>query len=259
MKSRRMAHHFSHSTAPLRLLAQRGFTMIELLVSILVVMVIVVAVQRYVAGVLTDRADLSAQQDQMTQINIVLNNVQTDVARAGFIPVASADVPTDVANKVGLEVRCVGADCKNQALWLAYWTRENPAYDCLHSRVLSARTAGWVRVENIYQFHGAGTSSDPLVFGCDGNGGAQTWRGMTDPEDGDIQDYSWRLDAKADGQGLLHFCMNIRHKLNAQIAGRAPFVSCTSNALVSNGMAFRTIELDMRVQATQSAQTSGAP
>ena len=69
---------------------QSGFTLIELLITLALTLLIVVAVQRYVAGVTTDQSHLSAQQDQTSQMNISLSNIQNDVARAGFVPLASA-------------------------------------------------------------------------------------------------------------------------------------------------------------------------
>ena len=121
-------------TAPLR--TQTGFTLLELLFAMAIVLVVVVATQRYVAGVLTDREHLSAQQDQTNQINVVLSNMQNDVARAGFIPVASVSQWTEgQLSNVGVDVRCLNNNCTSKELRTAYWTRENPAYDCVHNNV----------------------------------------------------------------------------------------------------------------------------
>ena len=141
-------------TSPLR--TQTGFTLLELLFAMAIVLMVVVATQRYVAGVLTDREHLSAQQDQTSQINVVLSNMQNDVARAGFIPIASnqwkdGQLNTELKN-VGVAVRCVDTKCENKELWTSYWTNEKIAYDCVHNEVKTDRTSGWVTVENVYRF-----------------------------------------------------------------------------------------------------------
>ncbi len=241
---------------------QSGFTLLELLFAMAIVLVVVVSVQRYVAGVLTDREHLSAQQDQTNQINIVLSNLQNDVARAGFIPSASIQewndekVNAELKN-VGVDVRCVDAKCKNKELWTSYWARENPAYDCLHNKVTLKRTSGWVRVENVYRFQ---KMKGVWVLGCDGNGGDDDWAGFTNPTNGDIEDFSWDLDNDVgiNGTKLLHLCMNTRTEKNNQVGGRALPKSCTTGETLSKDGAqiYQTIQLDMLVRASQ---VGGAP
>ena len=58
-------HHSSHPR-------QSGFTLIELLIALALTLVIVVAVQRYVAGVTSDQEHLTQQQDQTSQTFIVM-------------------------------------------------------------------------------------------------------------------------------------------------------------------------------------------
>ena len=255
---------------------QAGFTLLELLFAMAIVLVVVVAAQRYAAGVLTDREHLSAQQDQTSQINVVLSNMQNDVARAGFIPVASnqwtdEQLNTELKN-VGVDVRCVDTKCENKELWTSYWTRENPAYDCVHNKVTTTRTAGWVRVENVYRFQ---KMNGVWVFGCDGNGGDKGgyWEGFTNDVVGDIRDkednkekkekesiddvFKWTLDDSVgvgtNGAKLLHFCVTTRTAKNNQVAGNMRAYSCsTGTALVNNDTwVYQTIELDMLVRPSQ--------
>ena len=240
-------------TYPLR--TQTGFTLLELLFAIAIVLVVVVATQRYVAGVLTDREHLSAQQDQTNQINVVLSNMQNDVARAGFIPIATVPSFTedDVKNTGVIVRRCSGNNCIGNELWLAYWTQGDSVYDCLGNQV-TARSAGWTRVENIYQFRRDSLSA-PLVLGCDGNGGGQIWRGLTNDVEGDIEDFNWTLDSNAADSGakLLHFCVTTRTAKNNQVAGNMQAHSCsTGMALVNNDTwVYQTIRLDMLVRPSQ--------
>ena len=240
-------------TYPLR--TQTGFTLLELLFAIAIVLVVVVATQRYVAGVLTDREHLSAQQDQTNQINVVLSNMQNDVARAGFIPIASVPSFTedDVKNTGVIVRRCSGNNCIGNELWLAYWMQGDSVYDCLGNQV-TARSAGWTRVENIYQFRRDSLSA-PLVLGCDGNGGGQIWRGLTNDVEGDIEDFNWVLDSNAADSGakLLHFCVTTRTAKNNQVAGNMQAHSCsTGMALVNNDTwVYQTIRLDMLVRPSQ--------
>lgn len=238
-------------TAPLR--TQTGFTLLELLFAMAIVLVVVVATQRYVAGVLTDREHLSAQQDQTNQINVVLSNMQNDVARAGFIPVASVSQWTEgQLSNVGVDVRCLNNNCTNKELRTAYWTRENPAYDCVHNKVETTRTAGWVEVENVYRFQ---KTDGVWVLGCDGNGGGGDWEGFTNPTEGDIENFNWTLDSNATDSGakLLHFCVTTRTAKNNQIAGGSQPKSCKTGEPLSNDGAwvYQTIELDMLVRPSQ--------
>ena len=238
-------------TYPLR--TQTGFTLLELLFAMAIVLVVVVAAQRYVAGVLTDREHLSAQQDQTNQINVVLSNMQNDVARAGFIPVASVSQWTEgQLSNVGVDVRCLNNNCTSKELRTAYWTRENPAYDCVHNKVETTRTAGWVEVENVYRFQ---KTDGVWVLGCDGNGGGGDWEGFTNPTEGDIENFNWTLDSNAADSGakLLHFCVTTRTAKNNQVAGNMQAHSCsTGKALVNdNTWVYQTIELDMLVRPSQ--------
>ena len=218
-----------------------------------IVLVVVVAAQRYVAGVLTDREHLSAQQDQTNQINVVLSNMQNDVARAGFIPVASVSQWTEgQLSNVGVDVRCLNNNCTNKELRTAYWTRENPAYDCVHNKVETTRTAGWVEVENVYRFQ---KTDGVWVLGCDGNGGGGYWEGFTNPTEGDIEDFNWTLDDSvgANGAKLLHFCVTTRTAKNNQIAGGSQPKSCKTGEPLSNNetWVYQTIQLDMLVRPSQ--------
>ena len=232
---------------------QAGFTLLELLFAMAIVLVVVVATQRYVAGVLTDREHLSAQQDQTNQINVVLSNMQNDVARAGFIPVASVSQWTEgQLSNVGVDVRCLNNNCTNKELRTAYWTRENPAYDCVHNKVETTRTAGWVEVENVYRFQ---KTDGVWVLGCDGNGGGGDWEGFTNPTEGDIEDFNWTLDDSvgANGAKLLHFCVTTRTAKNNQIAGGSQPKSCKTGEPLSNNetWVYQTIQLDMLVRPSQ--------
>ena len=235
---------------------QAGFTLLELLFAMAIVLVVVVAAQRYAAGVLTDREHLSAQQDQTSQINVVLSNMQNDVARAGFIPIASnqwtdGQLNTELKN-VGVAVRCVDTKCENKELWTSYWTNEKIAYDCVHNEVETTRTAGWVEVENVYRFQ---KTDGVWVLGCDGNGGGGDWEGFTNPTEGDIENFNWTLDSNAADSGakLLHFCVTTRTAKNNQVAGNMQAHSCsTGKALVNdNTWVYQTIELDMLVRPSQ--------
>ena len=240
-------------TYPLR--TQTGFTLLELLFAMAIVLMVVVAAQRYAAGVLTDREYLSTQQDQINQINVVLSNMQNDVARAGFIPVASVSQWTEgQLSNVGVDVRCLNNNCTNKELRTAYWTRENPAYDCVHNKVETTRKAGWVEVENVYRFQ---KTDGVWVLGCDGNGGDKGgyWEGFTNPTEGDIEDFNWTLDDSvgANGAKLLHFCVTTRTAKNNQIAGGSQPKSCKTGEPLSNNetWVYQTIQLDMLVRPSQ--------
>lgn len=62
---------------------QGGFTLLELLISVLLMLGIVIVVQRYVAGVVVDQTVVQLRQDQSSQVQISLSNLKRDVAKAG--------------------------------------------------------------------------------------------------------------------------------------------------------------------------------
>lgn len=65
---------------------QRGFTLLELLIAMTLMLLLIVAVQLYVAGVVVDQQNISEDHDQTTQTRIALTNIQRDVAQSGFYP-----------------------------------------------------------------------------------------------------------------------------------------------------------------------------
>ena len=157
-------------------------------------------------------------------------------------------------SNVGVDVRCLNNNCTNKELRTAYRTRENPAYDCVHNKVETTRTAGWVEVENVYRFQ---KTDGVWVLGCDGNGGDKGgyWEGFTNPTEGDIEDFNWTLDSNATDSGakLLHFCVTTRTAKNNQIAGGSQPKSCKTGEPLSNNetWVYQTIQLDMLVRPSQ--------
>ncbi|TDR31857.1 PilW family protein [Hydromonas duriensis] len=65
---------------------QAGFTLLELLISLSMVLLVVVGVQMFTSGVVFDQKNISEDHDQSTQTRIALTNIQRDVAQSGFYP-----------------------------------------------------------------------------------------------------------------------------------------------------------------------------
>ena len=203
------ASHRTHHVKDMRLLVhsqrtmrQLGFTLLELLIALTLMLVIVVAVQRYVAGVMSDQEHLSAQQDQTSQMFIVLGNIQNDVAKAGFTPLASE---TTAESKPSVQIRAcsskvIGACQNNTELVIQYWAMGEGAnvYDCLGD-VVTNRTGKWAEVENIYRVKDSGE------LACSGNGGTSA---RTESLLNDVVSFSWQLSAKDTNTGaqILSLC-----------------------------------------------------
>ena len=132
---------------------QRGFTLIELLIALALVLVVLVGVQRYIAGVTIDQQGISERRSQATQTRIALSNMQRDVAQAGYVPYADEFIPTSP----------VGVLAIKNTLTVASYQPAATARDCNNAGKNYAQT-GWVYVENIYKI-----SEGSLA--CDGNGG----------------------------------------------------------------------------------------
>lgn len=215
---------------------QSGFTLIELLIALALTLVIVVAVQRYVAGVSSDQTHLTNQQDQTSQTFIVLSNIQRDVARAGFAPVAahkSEALPIPVEIK-----KCAISQCKGDELIVRYWQYSTDAiYDCVGHKV--AKTNNWALVENTYRVR---TSSE---LACSGNGGTDTdTYALLDH----VHSHSWTI-TQNEGQGqLLHICLTTKMDHADQVAGSIQPKSCSNDIKLSIGKAYRTTELDLLVR-----------
>lgn len=182
-------HHSSHPR-------QSGFTLIELLIALALTLVIVVAVQRYVAGVTSDQEHLTQQQDQTSQTFIVMGNIQRDVARAGFTPVAAH--PSAALAKPVTVQKCTINECKGDELIIQYWQYASGAiYDCVGHEV--KKTNNWGLVENIYRVKDSGE------LACSGNGGTSA---RTESLLNDVVSFSWQLSAKDTNTGaqILSLC-----------------------------------------------------
>ena len=192
---RRLAH--SHRT-----MRQSGFTLLELLIALTLMLVVVVAVQRYVAGVMSDQKHLSAQQDQTSQMFIVLGNIQNDVAKAGFTPLASE---TTAEPKLSVQIRACSSKTKgacqnNTELAIHYWVMGEGVnvHDCLGD-IVTNRTGKWAEVENIYRVKDTGE------LACSGNGGTSA---RTEALLNDVVSFNWQLSAKdaSSGAQILSVC-----------------------------------------------------
>lgn len=65
---------------------QGGFTLLELLIAMSLMLLLVVGVQMFTSGVVVDQQNISEDHDQATQTRIALTNIQRDVAQSGFYP-----------------------------------------------------------------------------------------------------------------------------------------------------------------------------
>jgi prepilin-type N-terminal cleavage/methylation domain-containing protein len=154
---------------------QRGFTLLELLITLLLVLILLVSAQRYIAGVTVDMEGLQSRHEQLAQTRIVLSNMQRDVAQAGFYPYSEFE-PTTLD---------LGVTYTNGRLVVRSFQPFERAYDCNSDRkqyreknvvmleqtdsaALPSARSTWVLVQNSYELVRT-TKEDTLK--CDGNGG----------------------------------------------------------------------------------------
>ena len=222
-------HHSSHPR-------QSGFTLIELLIALALTLVIVVAVQRYVAGVTSDQEHLSRQQDQTSQTFIVLSNIQHDIARAGFTPVASHQTAA-LALPITIQ-KCTINNCQGDELVVRYWQYgTGEIKDCVGHKV--AKTNNWALVENTYRDRKSGE------LACSGNGGTDS---DTFALLNHVHSHSWTLGAD-DGKGqLLHICLTTQMNQADQVAGGSHPKTCDNSTELVAGQAHRTTELEVLVR-----------
>ena len=222
-------HHSSHPR-------QSGFTLIELLIALALTLVIVVAVQRYVAGVTSDQEHLTQQQDQTSQTVIGMGNIQRDVTRAGFTPVA-AHQSAALAKPITVQ-KCAINECKGDELIIQYWQyASGTIYDCVGHEV--KKTNNWALVENIYRVRTSGE------LACSGNGGTDT---DTFALLNNVHSHSWML-GQDEGKGqLLRICLTTQMDKADQVAGGSQAKSCSNDIELSIAKAYRTTELDVLVR-----------
>lgn len=218
---------------------QAGFTLIELLIALALTLVIVVAVQRYVAGVTSDQDHLSNQQDQTTQTFIVLNNIQRDVARAGYTPVATQ---LDMPSVVPIEIKPCGInECQGDELIIRYWQYDTGSiYDCVGHKV--KKQNHWALVENTYQVR----TSGELSCGGSGGDGEYTYALLDN-----VYSHAWSLSKDTSAPQLLHLCLTTTLGRNEQVTGTHQPKDCVTGTNL-DAKNYRTTEVDLLVRPTQT-------
>lgn len=226
-----------------RLAEQSGFTLIELLIAMALTLVIVVAVQRYFAGVTSDQDHLTHQQDQTSQTFMVLNNIQRDVARAGYTPVA-ADLKSTRITPIEIKT-CANGACKGNELIIQYWQySKDEVYDCVGHIV--EKKNNWALVKNIYRVRPSGELS------CSGSGGKSEY--TYDLLD-EVHSHAWSLSAQRSGAQLLHICLTTSLGRNEQVAGTHQPKDCNTGAQL-DAKSHRTTEVDILVRPIQTTALS---
>lgn len=234
-----------HSTS-----RQSGFTLIELLITLALTLLIVVAVQRYVAGVTTDQSNLSAQQDQTSQMNISLSNIQNDVARAGFVPLASAKEFALIDEPVQIRAcsTTTESSCENKTeLVIRYWAWGDgvAVHDCV-GHIVENRTGKWALVENIYRVKTNGE------LACSGNGasGSDTFSMLNG-----VASFAWRLSEPnaQTGARVLSLCVTTRLDASTSIIGSRTAKNCVNGdpwgaSAGTSPIQYQTTQLDMLVR-----------
>ena len=235
MKHQRVIDHRIHK--------QQGFTLLELLVALVLVLVLVVSVQRYIAGVSVDHEYLSQRHDDVTQVRIALSNIQRDVAQAGYFPYAS-DIDSNAPNAMPVGIFY----SKNQLRVASYQPRDT-AKDCNGAQKQYVQGAanqglylqGWTYVENVYS----------IVKGsltCDGNGGDNGRRAVLDNiEEMVFTDKSGQPLAES-GNNFIQVCLITSGESKALLGSSIPKM-CDGKTSTPNiaGRAYYKTQVDMPV------------
>ncbi|WP_192878969.1 prepilin-type N-terminal cleavage/methylation domain-containing protein [Ephemeroptericola cinctiostellae] len=231
---------------------QSGFTLLELLISVLLMLGIVIAVQRYVAGVVVDQTVVQLRQDQSSQVQISLSNLKRDVAQAGSYPFATtagvalfAPAQMNVL-KVGVSIApCTAANCVGSQLNVASVVPVAQARDC-HGNAIQYTAAngllnnGWVFVYNQYAFQRNGTLLD---LTCLGNGAAPAfgWRDILSGVVG-AQFNQTNINGVA---RLIGLCI-VTSDASGLNDGSATLTDCAGNGLPAGAVFYKT-RIDMPV------------
>jgi Tfp pilus assembly protein PilV len=146
---------------------QSGFTLFELLLAMILVLAVVIGVQQFMAGVVSDQNMIGDRQADASETQIVLSNLSRDVARANFYPYATFG--GGLANS-GQLAACAGAGCQN--LFGVRYAAPAGAADCNGNRVqgnvINNTSVGWTLIQNRYVLT---TVNGVQRLSCDGSGG----------------------------------------------------------------------------------------
>ena len=177
--------NFSAQSPSIRRMKQGGFTLLELLFTVVLMVGVIVVVQRYIAGVVVDQASISSRQDQSSQVQIVLSNLKQDVAQAGSYPFATKNgvllFPIAQTGRLGVKTSpCTLNNCVGDQLDVVSVVPVASARDCHGNSIQytienGLLNSGWVFVRNQYAFRKDGSL---LRLDCLGNGGLAGWRGI---------------------------------------------------------------------------------
>ena len=222
---------------------QMGFTLLELLIALTITLIVIMAAQRYVAGVVLDQTHLTEQHDQVSQTYVTLNNIQSDVSRAGFTPIA-AKLSLSIPEAVIIQ-SCKISGCVGDELTISYWQliqTGQEVKDCVGHNVVSDIQDGWAKVVNTYRVRSTGKLS------CSGNGG-------TDDDTfallDNVDSHSWILKDSKDGNRLLSVCLTTKNAPLAQVNGSAQPKNCVTQSVMSDPINYRTTEVDFLVRSNR--------
>lgn len=235
---------------------QSGFTLLELLIALVLILVVIIGVQRFMAGVVVDQQDIGVRQDLASESRIVLSNIARDAAQANFYPVskqttAFTAAPTPMVTCTGSgSTLGVSSACAN-VLGVQYAAPAG-AKDCTGSAAPSSPLvpAGWVLVNNRYVLT---TDSGVISLSCKGNGNDD---GQKDLLDNVLAFRATTSDSAAVlsnvyvpvGTRLLHLCVLTKSAQTSPDA-QAANSDCSGAALAPVvGWTFYKTELDVLVE-----------
>lgn len=221
---------------------QKGFTLLELLISLVLVLVLLISVQRYIAGVTVDFEGIAERRDQATQTRIALTNMQRDVAQAGYFPLASnnsGNSPAGVTFSGGLltvtsfQPSATAVDCNGAS------TQYNGA-----ATIVGSNNQSWVAVQNVYEIVG-----DSLT--CNGNGGNNGRRAIFDRVVQMQVSNAQGQIASANSNSFVSVCI-ISREPSSSLGNTATTTLCDDATSTPNvvGESYFKVRVDMPVRAT---------
>lgn len=226
---------------------QSGFTLIEVLLALVLILVVIIGVQRFMSGVASDQEVLTQRGDVLSQSRMVLSNMGRSIELANFTPVAQGltDFPVSSA------MACSASGCQN--VMAIRYRAPSGVMGCSGVLVDSSGSSQWVVVEDTYRLSKNGST---YQLDC------QT-KGSTQPKV--LIKNVYQIDAKAfdDAGGLLsmaggfvpantarvHLCLIVEQAQNTPDAISAQ-TDCMGHALTQQlGYVWYRTDLDVAVKS----------
>lgn len=239
-----------------------GFTVVELLIAMLLMVLVVIGVLRFMAMVAVNQDAGGARHNQATQTRIALSNIGRDVAGVGFEPLTSKTASGWFTNeRLGVTLSaCTSPNCIGQQLNVGtevpqFWegTTEPQAHDCYgatnfaDSDIRTDRfSRKWVLVYNQYSI--VKDAANLLTLRCKGNGSVKPVNRILLKQ---VNGAQWALTEVFPNRRMVSLCI-VTQEDAITADGSSTLTDCSGKNILAaaNGTsAFYKTTVDMMVRA----------